>query len=395
MRVKLREVPKVAREAAVAVTSRCILCLLAVICHSLARAAVLDDDRVDILYQMYDGGGTKVEAPAIVVRKKLAESVAVSGHYLVDMVSGASIDVEVGASPYEEKRTEYGAAVEYLKDKAVVSLGYANSSENDYQAESFSLGVSQDFFGDMSTVSLALGLGNDVIESSTDSGFEEQAKHTQLTVGLTQVLHKNLIANLSLNKTVDEGYLQNPYRFIRYIDPDNPDGWLADQETYPQTRSSDAWSLRGRYSIGTRKVLYASVRQFQDSWGINAWNGEIGFNFALFRDWLFDIRYRHYRQNEADFYRDLFDYPNQSNFQARDKELSAFSSRMISLSAAWELPLPYPAMIKKSTLHLMLDHIQFRYDNFRDAREDTLPAGSEPLYEFDANLLRLMLSIGF
>ena len=361
----------------------------------VTQSAVLDDDRIDLLYQAYDGGGTEVEAPTIVARKKLAESIAVRGHYLVDMVSGASIDVEVGASPYEEKRTEYSAGVEYLKDKAVVSASYTNSSENDYQAETYSLGVSQDFFGDMSTASIGVSIGDDVIQSTTDPAFEETARHTAIDIGLTQVLSKHFIANIAFNKTIDDGYLQNPYRFIRYIDPDNPSQWLADKEEYPDKRSSDAWSIRGRYFIGQRKVLYASYRQFQDTWGIDAWNGEVGFNFALWQHWLFDLRYRQYAQNEADFYRDLFDYQNQTNFQARDKELSAYSTRMISLSAGYEVPLRRQFWVKKTSIHLMLDHIQFRYDNFRDAREENVPAGEESLYEFDANLLRLMLSVWF
>lgn len=400
MLVKQHAEPKVAKVVVVAVTDMAIprylsICLLLLLCAAGSHAAVLDDDRVDILYQSYDGGGTEVEAPAIVVRKKVAENFALTGSYLVDMVSGASIDVEVGASEYTEERKEYGVGVEFLKEKAKFSLHYANSSENDYDAETVSIGVAQDFFGDLSTINMGLSLGDDVIGNSTDDSFEETAKHYVMNFGWTQIVTKNFIANVSLNKTIDEGYLQNPYRFIRYRDSVDPTLWQVDQETYPNTRSSDAWSIRGRYFVAPRHVVYASYRGFQDTWGIDAKNIELGYSFAYADHWLFDIKVRQYSQTDADFYRDLFEFQNQSNFQARDKELSKFSDQMISFVASYEIPTPNNNWVKKTELNLFIDHIKFDYDNFRDIRVTGVDAGNEPLYSFSANLLRFMVSIWF
>lgn len=385
--------PKVAKVAAVAVTKRLSLLLLA--CLAIfSQAAVLDDDRVDILYQTYNGGGIEVEAPAIVARKKLAENFALSGNYLVDMVSGASIDAEVGASPYEEERTEYGVGIEYLKDKSTLNLHYTNSSENDYEADTLSLSVTQDFFGDLSTVNMGLSLGDDVIGNSTDPGFEENAKHYSMDFGWTQIISKNFITNIAFNKTVDEGFLRNPYRFIRIREPDDPTSWFASSENYPQTRSSDAWSVRGRYFIASRKVVYASYRAFQDTWGITASNYELGYTFAYRENWTLDFRYRAYEQTDADFYRDLFDYVGQTTFYGRDKELSQMSDQMFSFSVGYDFALADNQTFKKTSVYLFLDHIRFDYDNFRDARVDT-DAGEEPLYAFSANLIRIMFSIWF
>ena len=103
-------------------------------CAALAPALadVLEDDRTDLMYHRYDGGGVIIDGPAVLVRKKFAEQYAVSASYYVDLVSSASVDVVTTASPYDEERTEYGLGFEYLRGKVTYNLGFSNSKENDY-----------------------------------------------------------------------------------------------------------------------------------------------------------------------------------------------------------------------------------------------------------------------
>ena len=56
-------------------------------------AGVLPDDRSDILYHQYVGGGVEIDGPSILVRKSIGKSVSVAANYYVDMISSASIDV--------------------------------------------------------------------------------------------------------------------------------------------------------------------------------------------------------------------------------------------------------------------------------------------------------------
>ena len=69
-----------------------------------AVAGVLPEDRSDVLYHLYVGGGVEIDGPSILVRKQLGKSVSVVGNYYVDYVSSASIDVVTTASPYTEER---------------------------------------------------------------------------------------------------------------------------------------------------------------------------------------------------------------------------------------------------------------------------------------------------
>ena len=84
---------------------------------------VLPEDRADVLYHRYDGGGVTIHGPSVLVRKKMAEKYAVSANYYMDMVTSASIDVEVsGASEYKEERDQYSLGFEYLRGKTTYNL---------------------------------------------------------------------------------------------------------------------------------------------------------------------------------------------------------------------------------------------------------------------------------
>ncbi|WP_411746047.1 DUF3570 domain-containing protein, partial [Reinekea sp.] len=128
-----------------------------------AFAAVLPQDRSDAMYHSYQGGGMSIDGPSILLRKKIGNHVSVSANYYVDTISGASIDVLATASPYEEERTENSVGVDFLHNKTLMSLNYTTSSENDFEAESIHFGVSQDFFGDLTTLTLGYSKGNDEV----------------------------------------------------------------------------------------------------------------------------------------------------------------------------------------------------------------------------------------
>jgi hypothetical protein len=53
-------------------------------------AAVLPDDRADLFYSKYSGGGMDITGESVLVRKKFTENIAVEANYFIDKVSGAS-----------------------------------------------------------------------------------------------------------------------------------------------------------------------------------------------------------------------------------------------------------------------------------------------------------------
>lgn len=370
-----------------------------------AFATVLPDERIDILYHSYDGGGVKIDGPSVLVRKSLGNSVSVSGKYYVDTVSGASIDVEAagvdvdsGASPYAEERTEYNLGLDYLNDRTMLTLGYASSQENDYDAETVSFNVSQTFFGDLTTLSLSTSLGQDTVGRNDRPDFEEELERRRYGLTLTQILSTSLIAAFSYEAVIDEGFLNNAYRQVRYRDPTSARGYSYQPEVYPNTRNSDAFGLRAIYHLPNRRsAIRGEYRYFQDNWEIEADTVELRYTHSLDDHWLFEFKARHYDQTGARFYSDLFDFRNAQNFMARDKEMGPFDSLTLGLGVTYHLPTGAVPGFERSSVNFFWDRIRFDYDNFRNVlvSPEDYAAGEEPLYQFDADVIRFYLSFWF
>lgn len=369
-----------------------------------ASAGVLPEDRADVLYHRYDGGGVTIDGPSVLVRKKFLEKFSVSANYYIDMVSSASIDVVTTASPYEEERNQYSLTFDTLRGKTSYSLGFTNSDESDYEADTAFFGLSHDLFGDLTTIALSFARGwdtvqkRDAITGGADPNFLERTDRRTYSMGVTQVLTRNLIMGAKYETITDEGFLNNPYRSVRYVDPTVGAGYSFESEVYPRTRTSNAFSVRARYFLPYRAAASAEYRFFTDTWGILAHTGELSYTHPWRTKWIFDAKFRYYTQEAADFYSDLFPRSDAQNFLARDKELSTFVSNTLGAGVTYEFPggIPYmPRFVKKGTLNLRWDHIFFDYEDFRDIRVTGVAPGTEPLYSFEADVAQLFVSIWF
>lgn len=402
MRAKLRAAATVHREVAVVVTKRLLILLLCLFTAS-AQAAVLPDERVDVLYHGYDGGGVQVDGPSILVRKNVGASVSVAANYYVDMVSSASIDVVTQGSKYSEERKEASLSGKYLIDRSTISLGYVGSKENDYDAKTFSFGIDQSFFGDLTTLGLGVSFGDDVVGQNTDPTFSRDLQRRKYSFNASQIVTKNLLASLSfdsvsdqcLDLTEEQTCLNNPYRSVRYMTESG--GYSYQAELYPHTRNSDALGIRAIYYLPYRASIRAEARQFSDSWGIDADNFELRYLHPYREQWLFEVKYRIYSQTGADFYADLFPYENAQNYLARDKELSPFSSNTFGLGVTYKIPAGIIPWFDKSTANFYWDRFDIDYDDFRDLRvsPEDYATGEEPLYSLQANVFRIYLSFWY
>src|SRR5579863_10148021 len=126
-------------------------------------ADVLPDDRADLFYSKYSGGGMDITGESVLVRKKFTENFAVEANYFIDKVSGASIDVLSQASQIKDERKQKTGTVEYVHDKTTYTASFINSVERDYKSNTSSFSLKQDMFGDLTTVSLAFAHTTDTV----------------------------------------------------------------------------------------------------------------------------------------------------------------------------------------------------------------------------------------
>ena len=378
-----------------------------------AHAGVLPEDRADALYFRYDGGGVVINGPSVLLRKSIGEHVSVSANHYVDMVSSASIDVETSASPYEDERTQSSLSVDFLNGKSMYTLGYVNSDESDYQAKTMFAAISHDMFGDLTTIGFGYKKGeNEVFKNlkdasgviANDPNFAETMDSQSFNVSLSQIITKNLILAGQYEVITDEGFLRSPYRSIRYFtDPLNQ---ALAPEQYPNTRSSNAVSVRAKYFLPYRAAIDTMYRFYTDTWGVLGHTAELGYVHPTNNEkWIFEARLRYYTQEAADFYQDIFPRADYANFMARDKELATYSAITAGLGATYEFKIQRFPWLTKGQLNLRYDFMTVEYDDFRDATfsigsfgvppDDPLAPGTEPLYKLNANIIQFFISAYF
>jgi hypothetical protein len=316
---------------------------------SVAHAGVLPEDRADALYHRYDGGGVTIDGPSILVRKQVGKSLSFVGNYYVDHVSSASID-------YTEERTQWSLGMDYLRGDTTMRIGYTNSDESDYDADTYSFSVSQDMFGGMTTLTLSYALG----ETATD-----------------------------------EGYLNNPYRSVRYFDPGSALGYSYEGELYPNTRTSNALGLRARYFLPYRAAIEGEYRYFTDTWDIDSHTASLTY-IHPWRDFTFTGKIRYHDQTGAHFYSDLFPRSEATNFRGRDKELSPLTSYTFKLQAAYTFLDENQSwgFIKRGSVTASVDLLHVDYDDFSDLTA-LAPIGEEPNYELDADIYQIFFSFWY
>jgi hypothetical protein len=273
--------------------------------------------------------------------------------------------------------------------------------------------ISHDMFGDLTTVAFGYKKGeNEVFKNlkdasgviANDPNFAETMDSQSFNVSVSQIITKNLILAGQYEVITDEGFLRSPYRSIRYFtDPLNQ---ALAPEQYPNTRSSNAVSVRAKYFLPYRAAIDTMYRFYTDTWGVLGHTAELGYVHPTNNEkWIFEARLRYYTQEAADFYQDIFPRADYANFMARDKELATYSAITAGLGATYEFKIQRFPWLTKGQLNLRYDFMTVEYDDFRDATYSlgsfgvpppvAFAPGTEPLYKLEANIIQFFISAYF
>ena len=378
--VKVHAVRPACRGAGVAATrfwQRAAGLLGSLLATGATRAIDLPEDRADAMIHVYKGGGVTATGPALLVRKKLADRVSLSGSYYIDSVSNASIDVVTTASPYKENRTEVGLGMDYVVRDAQVTLSLTHSKEPDYIANSTNLDVTQEVFGGLTSISLGYSRGSDQVSKKNTPTFADTALHWKYRFGVTQILTPRWLMSANFEAMSDDGYLGSPYRVARVFGAAVP-------ERNPRTRSNRAVKLRAVGDLGSRDALRAEYRYFYDTWDIKAHTTEVGYSRYFGSDWLADGFIRFYTQSHALFYSD--DAPAETVYVSRNRQLSTFNSIGVGAKASYNwIQVPGQYEVKANVSYELL---RFKYKDFTDSR-------TRQPFSYDANVLQLFVSATF
>jgi hypothetical protein len=373
-------------------------------------ADVLPDNRADVFYSKYSGGGMDITGYSATARAKIAENFAVEANYFIDKVSGASIDVLSQASVIKDERKQKSGTLEYLHDKTTYTASYTSSVERDYISDTASISLSQDMFGDLTTVTLGFSESHNKVGENNGTANDPNvawlghALSRAYSGGLSQIVTKNFIAGVNLQVITDAGYLANPYRSIRYLDPSNPKGYSLASQVYPDTHTSTAIQVQGKYYLPYRAAITALYRYYTDTWGVVGNTYELDYTHPIANKWIFEGRVRYYKQGAASFYSDLFPFADSQNFTARDQNLAALDNTTIGAKVTYAFLPDGWKLFKRGTVTADVSRIRFNYLDFRNIKDygiSTIPGvpsyapGDEPLYQFSATVYQIYLSMYF
>ncbi len=152
-------------------------------------------------------------------------------------------------------------------------------------------------------------------------------------------------------------------------------------------------AIRFRYRLPWHASVGGSYRYFTDDWGIDAHTAQVAYTHVFLENWTGDLKYRYYQQGAADFYSDLFIVSSQDDkdYRARDKELSEFNDHTLSLHLRYSRDVKN-RWLDKAAVSFQWDRIWFDYDNFSDLRDISSPVGEEKLYDFEADVFKILFT---
>jgi hypothetical protein len=262
--------------------------------------------------------------------------------YTVDDAADAPVQVMSGAT-IEEQRDDAQLQVNYYLDNARLGLGAGYSTENDYDAINGGFDFETHFNEKNTTLSGGIGLSFDTI-TPTDSDLEqlrpkeEEKRSYTLNVGLSQILTRRSLAEVSFTYNFGDGYLSDPYKKVWREDAQ----FAADQR--PDTRHGFAWLAAYRRHIEeVDGTFHLSYQFYVDTWQVNSHTVQATW-YQNYFDGALQLMpmVRYYSQREADFYVNFLKTgQSRDGDMTSDFRLSSYGAVSFGLRAQYEFHTPW------------------------------------------------------
>jgi hypothetical protein len=223
------------------------------------------------------------------VAGSIADEVAgwsVSGHYLVDVVSAASVDIVSTASNKWSEYRHAGSLEGSMKiDSSILGVSGVISREPDYLSLTGGGTWSLDLLDKNVTPYIGFSYGRDQVgRTGLPSEFWQTKRNLAGRLGVTFVIDRSSIASLQADVVDESGYLAKPYRYVPLFAPGEggsiaPGASVTEvnsrrldprpAEQLPNARHRFALSGRLAHRLSTA-TLRVDQRAYADSWGLLA-----------------------------------------------------------------------------------------------------------------------------
>ena len=196
--------------------------------------------------------------------------------------------------------------------------------------------------------------------AQTRMGSEDNKTTTDLLLGFTQVINRQMIMQFNYSYSMVDGYLIDPFKIISVVN----DGGLAQDNVYenrPDQRIKQSAYVQSMYHFDTT-ILDLSYRYMWDDWDIKSHTIDSRFRIPLGDGSYIQPHFRYYQQSAADFYAP---YLMQSDFELQNKRPEfASADYRIGEMATYTLGLKYGMMVNNG------HELSFRLEYYHQAPTD-------------------------
>ena len=318
---------------------------MACLCVLGARGQELPDEEVQVnLNGYFDNFRVNVLYPSVSLTKHVGETTSLTGRYLVDVISAASIKSrfevdgvtsatsnEHGGSQggLDEVRHEVGLGITQLLSKATLTLNGLYSTEHDYTSKTLALQLSYPFAKNNTVVQLGLVRSWDKVFPTTRTWTKDKRVLT-LSGGLTQVLGRRLIAQLDVSYTQNKGLLSDAYQVITIV----RDAAVSTFEPiHPGHRARKAIGLRVNYKLASPSALQLGYRYYWDDWEVRSHTVSTRYQHRLSSGVRLGLGVRTYVQSKAFFFE--AEYSDPMEFMTVDSKLDKGYTTAFQLDAVF------------------------------------------------------------
>jgi hypothetical protein len=312
---------------------------------------------------------TNVVEPVLRITKVRPSGQALSAQLALDVITGASPTGATPSGQVQTTTTPSGNAqstsatevptVKFNDVRAALDLDFTQplgliptigghfSREKDYQSLGVNGKLNLSLFGRRTTLTGGGGLNDDsvfpihgVVEGLTDgvqTGETSVSKSvSNALVGISQVVTRRWLVGVSASRTIESGYLTDPYKVLSVIDANGyPISTL--REKRPDSRVRNSLLASSIYHFGI-DVLNLSYRAYRDDWGVNSNTVELKLRHDIADDKWVEPHVRYYSQTAANFFRySLNDGDPLPEFASADSRLGSLRTATVGATYGFKV----------------------------------------------------------
>lgn len=302
----------------------------------LIYAQLLRPNETQVNFSGYfDSFNVQVLYPSIEISKHLSETTNITGRYLVDMITAASIrshktpgntgssslqkvDAVTAASvssggggnqapSFDEVRHEFNLGFAHLFGKGLLSVDGLYSTESDYTSSTLIGNYTQYFAENDASLQLGFVRSWDKVFPKTVN-WKKDKNTTTVNLNFSQIISKSLIIQLLSTYTDNNGLLSDNYKLVP-ITIDGKDSLF--QPIHPDLRIRRAAALSLKYRLSDKSSIQLGYRYYWDSWDINADTYSAEYDRYLSKHVIMGLGWRTNVQSRAFFFKPEYPIPEQ------------------------------------------------------------------------------------